>query len=248
MPPTLIGVLSVTFVVIQFVPGGPVEQIMAEARIGKGAEGSVYKAGRDSDAKQLEELKKLYGFDKPVGQRYVEMLSSFARFDLGRSFMHRSFLHFNANFSRWMGFPLANDAIALEEVEFALIACQPIVQHFPAVFANVRWAIPVVCGRLRELSRIGHAWYLDPVLAHEAMNGFAILDERIGEDFGNRVHRPGGDAPGDQPLDQFPGLEAADKFLHPGLDFVAVDEPRASCLEPFVVGKLPGAQEVGIWL
>ena len=88
MVPTLLGVLTVTFVVIQFVPGGPVEQIMAEARIGKGAEGSIYKAGRDSDAKQLEELKKLYGFDKPVGQRYVEMLASFARFDLGRSFMH----------------------------------------------------------------------------------------------------------------------------------------------------------------
>ena len=88
MVPTLIGVLTVTFVVIQFVPGGPIEQLMAEARIGKGAEGSIYKAGRDSDAKQLEELKKLYGFDKPVGQRYVEMLSSFARFDLGRSFMH----------------------------------------------------------------------------------------------------------------------------------------------------------------
>ena len=88
MVPTLIGVLTVPFVVIQFVPGGPIEQLMAEARIGKGAEGSVYKAGRDSDAKQLAELKKLYGFDKPVEVRYADMLSSFARFDLGRSFMH----------------------------------------------------------------------------------------------------------------------------------------------------------------
>ena len=85
MLPTLLGVLTVTFVVIQFVPGGPIEQIMAEARIGKSGEGSVYKAGRDSDAKQLAELKKLYGFDKPVQVRYVEMLASFARFDLGRS-------------------------------------------------------------------------------------------------------------------------------------------------------------------
>ena len=53
-----------------------------------GGEGSAYKAGRDSDAKQLAELKKLYGFDKPVHVRYFEMLSSFARFDLGRSFLH----------------------------------------------------------------------------------------------------------------------------------------------------------------
>ena len=73
MVPTLVGVLTVTFVVIQFVPGGPIEQLMAEARIGKGAEGSIYKAGRDSDAKQLAELKKLYGFDKPLPQRYWEV-------------------------------------------------------------------------------------------------------------------------------------------------------------------------------
>ena len=89
MLPTLIGALTVTFIVIQFVPGGPVEQIMAEARTRSGGagEGGVYKAARDSDAKQIAELKKLYGFDKPVHVRYVEMLASFARFDLGRSFL-----------------------------------------------------------------------------------------------------------------------------------------------------------------
>jgi microcin C transport system permease protein len=85
MVPTLLGVLTLTFVVIQFVPGGPVEQIMAQARIG--ATGA-YKARGDTDAKQIEELKKLYGFDKPAPVRYVEMLKSFATFDLGRSFMH----------------------------------------------------------------------------------------------------------------------------------------------------------------
>ena len=85
MLPTLWGVLTVTFVVIQFVPGGPVEQIMAEARAGVG--GSAYKARADNSAKQIEELKKLYGFDKPVHVRYFEMLKNFATFDLGRSFM-----------------------------------------------------------------------------------------------------------------------------------------------------------------
>ena len=84
MIPTLLGVLTLTFVVIQFVPGGPVEQIMAQARIG-GA--GVYKARGDTDAKQIEELKKLYGFDKPAHVRYFEMLKSFATFDLGRSFL-----------------------------------------------------------------------------------------------------------------------------------------------------------------
>jgi microcin C transport system permease protein len=88
MIPTLLGALTITFVVMQFVPGGPVEQILAEARATqKGGEGGGYKASRDIDKKQIEELKKLYGFDKPAHVRYVEMLGNFARFDLGRSFM-----------------------------------------------------------------------------------------------------------------------------------------------------------------
>ncbi len=86
MIPTLLGALTITFIVMQFVPGGPVEQIMAEAASGPG-EQSAYKAGRDLDKQRLEELKKLYGFDKPAHVRYVEMLSSYARFDLGKSFM-----------------------------------------------------------------------------------------------------------------------------------------------------------------
>ena len=87
MVPTLFGALTITFIVIQFVPGGPVEQLMAEARASqRGGEGG-YRASRDSDAKQIAELKKLYGFDKPVHVRYFEMLGSFLRFDLGRSFL-----------------------------------------------------------------------------------------------------------------------------------------------------------------
>jgi microcin C transport system permease protein len=86
MIPTLLGVLTLTFIVIQFVPGGPVEQLLAEARQRKGGEGATYGARRDIDAKQVAELKKLYGFDKPAPVRYLEMLKNFARFDLGRSF------------------------------------------------------------------------------------------------------------------------------------------------------------------
>lgn len=88
MVPTLLGALTITFVVIQFVPGGPVEQIMAESRADGGGESGGYRASKDSDEKQIAELKKLYGFDKPLLERYVEMLVNFARFDLGRSFMH----------------------------------------------------------------------------------------------------------------------------------------------------------------
>jgi microcin C transport system permease protein len=84
MLPTLLGVLTLTFVVIQFVPGGPVEQLMAQQRIGAGG---AYKARGDTNAKQIEELKKLYGFDKPAQVRYFEMLKNFATFNLGTSFM-----------------------------------------------------------------------------------------------------------------------------------------------------------------
>ncbi len=90
MIPTILGVLTLTFLVIQLVPGGPVDQLVAEMRagsLGEGA-GSGSAARRDLDAKQIEEIKKLYGFDKPPLTRYFEMLWSFARFDLGRSFMH----------------------------------------------------------------------------------------------------------------------------------------------------------------
>jgi microcin C transport system permease protein len=91
MIPTILGALTVTFIVIQFVPGGPVEQLVAEMRAGARGEGpgaGGARGRRDLDAKQIEEIKKLYGFDKPPLTRYFEMLANFARFDLGRSFMH----------------------------------------------------------------------------------------------------------------------------------------------------------------
>ena len=91
MLPTLLGILTLTFVVIQFVPGGPIDQVLAEARAAKGGKsgesGGGYSARRDIDAKQLAELKTLYGFDKPAHVRYFEMLKNFASFELGRSFM-----------------------------------------------------------------------------------------------------------------------------------------------------------------
>ncbi len=89
MLPTLLGALTITFVVMQFVPGGPIETLMAEARAGAGeGGGEAYRASRDVDAKQIAELKKLYGFDQPAHVRYLKMLGQFARFDLGKSFLH----------------------------------------------------------------------------------------------------------------------------------------------------------------
>jgi microcin C transport system permease protein len=88
MVPTLLGALTAAFIVIQFVPGGPIDQLIAESRSLGGGDGAGLTSRRDVDAKQIEELKALYGFDKPLLQRYFDMLRSFAAFDLGRSFMH----------------------------------------------------------------------------------------------------------------------------------------------------------------
>src|ERR1700739_709096 len=93
MIPTLLGVLTLTFVVIQFVPGGPVEQAAYECRNGQ-AEGHApfgLRTHTGVDAQQIAQLKALYGFDKPPLQRYFLMLGRFARFDLGQSyFRHQS--------------------------------------------------------------------------------------------------------------------------------------------------------------
>ena len=94
MIPTLLGVLTITFVVVQFVPGGPVEQLASQLQgreaggEGASAAGSGYRGRQGVDAKRIEEIKKLYGFDKPPLERYVQMLVQFARFDLGKSFYH----------------------------------------------------------------------------------------------------------------------------------------------------------------
>jgi microcin C transport system permease protein len=100
MVPTLFGILLITFVVIQFVPGGPVEQMVAQLQGRDMAGGEAggrtaaaaglggYRGRQGVDAAKVEEIKKLYGFDKPAHQRFVQMLGQFARFDLGRSFFH----------------------------------------------------------------------------------------------------------------------------------------------------------------
>ncbi len=90
MIPTLFGALLLTFVVIQFVPGGPVEQFLAEAKTGAGGStesgGMSYRGAQGVDPKRIEQIKALYGFDKPAPERFVQMLGQFARFDLGKSF------------------------------------------------------------------------------------------------------------------------------------------------------------------
>jgi microcin C transport system permease protein len=94
MVPTLFGILLITFAVMQFVPGGPVEQLLQELR-GRGSPGEVatsdntYRGRQGVDEAKLEEIRKLYGFDKPAHVRFWEMIKRFARFDLGTSYFQQ---------------------------------------------------------------------------------------------------------------------------------------------------------------
>jgi microcin C transport system permease protein len=94
MVPTLFGILLMTFVVIQFVPGGPVEQMVAQLQgrdtggEGAAAAGSGYRGRQGVDATRIAEIKTLYGFDKPPAERFWMMLKQFAQFDLGKSFFY----------------------------------------------------------------------------------------------------------------------------------------------------------------
>ena len=97
MLPTLLGVIAITFAVIQFVPGGPVEQALVELKgqFGAGGEagggggvGAQYRGRQGIDAERVAEIKALYGFDKPPVERFWQMLKGFATFDLGQSFYH----------------------------------------------------------------------------------------------------------------------------------------------------------------
>ncbi|HVE07099.1 MAG TPA: ABC transporter permease subunit [Paraburkholderia sp.] len=98
MVPTLLGVITLTFVVTQFVPGGPVEQLVTQLRHGaaqRGGEGGAaaggYHGSQGVDPQQIAQIKKQYGFDKPPLERYWLMLKQYASFDLGQSYyQHRS--------------------------------------------------------------------------------------------------------------------------------------------------------------
>jgi microcin C transport system permease protein len=113
MVPTLLGIMLVSFVVVQFAPGGPVEQVIAKitgtgtsatSRIsgspggdfggpgqspggsGIDATGSKYRGAQGLDPEFIKRLEQQFGFDKPAYERFGLMLWNYARFDFGKSY------------------------------------------------------------------------------------------------------------------------------------------------------------------
>jgi microcin C transport system permease protein len=103
--PTLLGIMTVNFFIIQAAPGGPVEQLIAkiqgqqvsaterfagsstaELMASKAQAGSNYRGAQGLDPELIARIKKMYGFDKPMYRRYIEMLANYATFNFGSSF------------------------------------------------------------------------------------------------------------------------------------------------------------------
>ncbi len=114
MIPTLLGIMLVSFVIIQFAPGGPVERVIAQltgtdvgatARVGGSAQGdlggtgqaqgqsagdqgasSKYRGAQGLDPEFIKRLEKQFGFDKPAHERFFLMLKNYLTFNFGESY------------------------------------------------------------------------------------------------------------------------------------------------------------------
>jgi len=108
MIPTLLGIMVINFVVVQLAPGGPVEQVIAQltgegsaitervTRTGGGdtpqvqttREGTTgrYRGAQGLDPEFIEELERRFGFDRPMHERFLQMMANFIVFDFGESF------------------------------------------------------------------------------------------------------------------------------------------------------------------
>lgn len=113
MIPTLLGIMLISFTIIQFAPGGPVERVIAQltgtdssatARIGGGggdgmgagaatqqgggadATSSRYRGAQGLDPEFIKQLEKQFGFDKPAHERFFLMMKSYLTFDFGKSY------------------------------------------------------------------------------------------------------------------------------------------------------------------
>ncbi|MEL0628082.1 microcin C ABC transporter permease YejB [Psychromonas aquatilis] len=99
--PTLLGIMTLNFFIVQVAPGGPVEQAIAKyqginsdaaSRVTTSAHSEIkqtnshYRGAQGVDPEYILRLEKLYGFDKPILERYFSMLWRYMQFDFGESF------------------------------------------------------------------------------------------------------------------------------------------------------------------
>ncbi|MEO8209209.1 MAG: ABC transporter permease subunit [bacterium] len=90
--PTFFGITLITFLILQIVPGGPLETAILKMRMGgdRGSE-SGSNSGKTQNIPQtaIDELNKFYGFDKPIHERYLIWVGNLLKFDLGKSYVYQ---------------------------------------------------------------------------------------------------------------------------------------------------------------
>src|ERR1700760_5058365 len=91
IPPTLFGILLLNFAIVQFAPGGPVEQVIARLQSDSDATasasaGAAYRGAEGVDPKLVKEIEQQFGFDKPPLERFGLMIGNYLKFDLGESY------------------------------------------------------------------------------------------------------------------------------------------------------------------
>jgi microcin C transport system permease protein len=84
MIPTLFGIMLISFTIIQFAPGGPVERPQGGG--GADATSSRYRGAQGLDPEFIKQLEKQFGFDKPAHERFFIMMKSYLTFDFGKSY------------------------------------------------------------------------------------------------------------------------------------------------------------------
>jgi len=87
MVPTLLGVTLLVFALIQFVPGGPVEEMISKAR-GMGSERGANTRAQMSE-QEIANIRAYFGFDQPAPVRYVKWLGNVMRGDFGHSYVYQ---------------------------------------------------------------------------------------------------------------------------------------------------------------
>ncbi len=99
MVPTLFGILLVNFVLTQFLPGGPIEQIISQLEDQTSATDRIAGGGSETGGAQsdyrgaqglppdfIADLERQFGFDKPPAERFLLMIGNYLTFDLGESY------------------------------------------------------------------------------------------------------------------------------------------------------------------
>ncbi|CAN7521111.1 microcin C ABC transporter permease YejB [Rhizobium rhizogenes] len=109
MIPTIVGIMAISFTIVQFAPGGPVEQMIAQltgqadnanGRLSGGGDmlgqqggddsSSKYRGAQGLDPELIAKLDKQFGFDKPPLERFGQMMWNYIRFDFGESFFRNT--------------------------------------------------------------------------------------------------------------------------------------------------------------